>query len=137
MSKINKFREECSDYRRVRCYNPKVHVSGWHDIQNDEDYVEKYNKMRDFYSAEYPTHKMEEKYKNVKRQCFVQLSNSQTRSLETLNHRNIPHPNVGSGGGGGAFIQEVSSQETPPSKSSTMFSGHTKMAFINGGFMLL
>ncbi|SBT31307.1 conserved Plasmodium protein, unknown function [Plasmodium ovale wallikeri] len=69
MSKINKFREECSDYRRVRCYNPKVHVSGWHDIQNDEDYVEKYNKMRDFYSAEYPTHKMEEKYKNVKRQC--------------------------------------------------------------------
>ncbi|SBS80344.1 conserved Plasmodium protein, unknown function [Plasmodium ovale curtisi] len=127
MSKINKFREECSDYRRVRCYNPKVHVSGWHDIQNDEDYVEKYNKMRDFYSAEYPTHKMEEKYKNVKRQY------PQSRNVEPSKYTTSECGKWG----GGAFIQEVSSQETPPSKSSTMFSGHTKMAFINGGFMLL
>ncbi|SBT70450.1 conserved Plasmodium protein, unknown function [Plasmodium malariae] len=70
MSRLNKFKDAYSDYARTRCYNPKVHVSGWYDIQNDECYIQNYNKMREFYMTEYPTYKMEEKYKNMKRKCL-------------------------------------------------------------------
>ncbi|CRH03005.1 conserved Plasmodium protein, unknown function [Plasmodium relictum] len=74
MSKSNTVRCDMSAYKRNKCYNPKVHVSGWYDIQNDEDYIESYNRMKDFHLQEYPTYKIEEKYKNMKKKCIKNIS---------------------------------------------------------------
>ncbi|CAD2088198.1 hypothetical protein YYG_03654 [Plasmodium vinckei petteri] len=77
MSKENKFRDECLDYRRAQNYNPKVHVSGWYDIQNDDDYIEKYNKTKEFYIKEYPLNPREGKYQNMSK-CRKNISDKET-----------------------------------------------------------
>ncbi|CAG9483475.1 conserved Plasmodium protein, unknown function [Plasmodium vivax] len=59
-------RGECSDYNRSRCYNPKVHVSGWHNIQHDEAYIQSYNRMREFYMEAYPTESISQKYQSAR-----------------------------------------------------------------------
>ncbi|EUD65236.1 hypothetical protein C922_04365 [Plasmodium inui San Antonio 1] len=59
-------RGECSDYNRSRYYNPKVHVSGWHNIQHDEDYIQSYNRMREFYMEAYPTESISQKYQSAR-----------------------------------------------------------------------
>ncbi|KJP87884.1 hypothetical protein AK88_02488 [Plasmodium fragile] len=57
---------EYSDYYRSRCYNPKVHVSGWHNIQHDDTYIQSYNRMRDFYMEAYPTESISQKYQSAR-----------------------------------------------------------------------
>ncbi|GAB64832.1 hypothetical protein PCYB_032440 [Plasmodium cynomolgi strain B] len=57
---------DSSNYNRSRCYNPKVHVSGWHNIQHDEAYIQNYNRMRDFYMEAYPTESIHQKYQSAR-----------------------------------------------------------------------
>ncbi|GAW79342.1 conserved Plasmodium protein, unknown function [Plasmodium gonderi] len=63
----NKPTGEFADYNRTRYYNPKVHVSGWSDIQQDEAYIMRYNQMRDFYLSAYPTENIDKKYLHANR----------------------------------------------------------------------
>ncbi|CDO63660.1 conserved Plasmodium protein, unknown function [Plasmodium reichenowi] len=74
MSNINTVKIDYSEYRTKRVYNPKVHVSGWYDIQNDLEYIEHYNKEKEFYIAEYPKNKFEKRYKNMNRKSTKNIS---------------------------------------------------------------
>lgn len=47
-----------------------------YDIQNDDDYIEKYNKTKEFYIKEYPTIPREEKYQNISK-CRKNISDKE------------------------------------------------------------
>ncbi|VWU49532.1 conserved protein, unknown function [Hepatocystis sp. ex Piliocolobus tephrosceles] len=70
MDRLNTSRCDLVNYTQKRYYNPKIHVSGWYDIQYDETYIENYNRMKNFYATENPspkkTHRRNKKMNNQK-----------------------------------------------------------------------
>nr|SPJ13357.1 conserved Plasmodium protein, unknown function [Plasmodium sp. DRC-Itaito] len=70
MSNINTVKIDYSEYRTKKGLQPKSSRIR----MNDQEYIEHYNKEKEFYIAEYPKNKLEERYKHMKKKSTKNIS---------------------------------------------------------------